>query len=93
MSIGHSTKTFLKDLLRPLYRYALGLDGAFNSPGNKAFFFPVNYFYAFKNPMVPFRQVSAYQTLKKIIDWNNSEKKKDNLKEICEEQIFDYLNK
>ena len=32
-------------------------------------------------------------TLKKIVDWNNSEKKKDNLKKICEEQIFDYLNK
>lgn len=34
---------------------------------------------------------SIDKTLKKIIDWNSSEKKKENLKKICEEQIFDYL--
>ena len=36
---------------------------------------------------------SINMTLKKVIDWNSSEKKRENLKKKCEEQIFDYLNK
>jgi len=35
---------------------------------------------------------SINKTLKKVIDWNNSDKKKENLKKICQEQILDYLN-
>ena len=58
---------YFKSLIRPIYRYTLRLDGAWNSPGYKTFLFPFNYWCALKWNGVPFKQIPAFYTLLQLL--------------------------
>ena len=61
-------REIIKPFLRPYYRYIMRLDAPWNSPGLRSCFFPGNYFLARKWPEIPFRQLSAYNSLLMTLD-------------------------
>ena len=54
------------NLKKYIYQFLYSKDNILNSPGYKAFLFPINYINFFKHKIIPFRQISAYDSLKKF---------------------------
>ena len=64
-------KNFTKKVLNnnfknSIYKILINKDFILNSPGKKSFLFPINYINYYHNQIVPFKQIAAYDALKKF---------------------------